>query len=49
MTSSLSLILDKKELKNAAAPLNKSWTLPPAAYTNPDVFKAEIANIFSKG
>ncbi len=48
MTYNLSLILGKEELQNAAAPLNKAWTLPPGAYTNPEVFKAEIANIFDK-
>jgi phenylpropionate dioxygenase-like ring-hydroxylating dioxygenase large terminal subunit len=48
MTSNISPILGEKELQNAAAPLNKAWTLPPGAYTDPEVFKAEVANIFDK-
>lgn len=41
-------LLDETELNRVRAPLPQAWTLPPAAYTDADVFAAEKAGIFSK-
>ncbi len=30
------------------APLDQAWTLPPVAYTHPDIFSAEQTHLFSK-
>ncbi len=41
-------MLDPQALRRAVAPLPQAWTLPPAAYTSPDVFALELERIFRR-
>lgn len=40
--------LDAAALARVRAPLDRAWTLPPAAYTDPQVFAAETARVFAQ-
>ena len=40
--------LGATELARVAAPMASAWTLPPAAYTDPSVWDAELASIFRR-
>jgi len=42
------LPLAAADLRRVAEPLNRAWTLPPAAYTDPEVFNAESQRIFQR-
>lgn len=44
----LTTLIDESEIARAREPLERSWTLPPRAYTDPRVFDAEIAAIFNR-
>ncbi len=41
-------IFEPAEMARVTAPLERAWTLPPAAYTEPAVFAAEAARIFQR-
>lgn len=41
-------LLDSFDCTRLKAPLNQAWTLPPTAYTAPEIFTAEIQQIFHK-
>lgn len=40
--------LTRDELDKVTAPLAKAWTLPPVAYTDPEIYEAEKVAIFEK-
>lgn len=39
-------LLSESEIERIRAPLENGWTLPPAAYTAPEIFTQEIRKIF---
>jgi phenylpropionate dioxygenase-like ring-hydroxylating dioxygenase large terminal subunit len=41
--------MDAAELERVRAPLDRAWTLPPRAYTDPAVFAAEKVRVFQGG
>ena len=41
-------LLDRTELDSVTAPLNRASTLPPAAYTDADVFALEVERLFNR-
>jgi len=44
----LQTLLGAEACRKLKAPLQRGWTLPPAAYTQPDVFNCEVEHIFRK-
>jgi phenylpropionate dioxygenase-like ring-hydroxylating dioxygenase large terminal subunit len=44
----LTELVDEAELGRVREPLERAWTLPPRAYTDPRVFEAEVEGIFNK-
>lgn len=49
MSSRLTDFLSQVNLERAAAPLQQAWTLPPAAYAHPGVFRLETPALFHGG
>ncbi len=41
-------VIDQTELNRVREPLERAWTLPPAAYTDARVFSAEAAELFNR-
>ena len=41
-------LMGQAELNRVREPLERAWTLPPKAYTDPQVFEAEVAGIFDR-
>lgn len=48
MTETRPLPLTTEEIARVTAPLERSWTLPPSAYTDAAVFRAEQTAIFGR-
>lgn len=46
--SSIRDLLGESELGRVREPLERAWTLPPAAYTSPEVFQAEVDTLFAR-
>lgn len=46
--SSLRELLGEAALSRVREPLARAWTLPPAAYTSPEVFQAEVDTLFAR-
>lgn len=42
----MSLLITDAEIEKIKAPLDQSWTLPPAAYRTPDSFRQETSKLF---
>lgn len=46
--SKLIELIDQTALNRVREPLERAWTLPPAAYTDAHVFSMEVASLFSR-
>ena len=40
------MLLKDQEIKKVRAPLEEGWTLPPVAYTRPEIFQQEVKTLF---
>lgn len=48
MSGTIVDLIHPEDLKRVREPLERAWTLPPAAYTSPAVFAAEKRSIFAR-